>query len=934
MLDSLRTSRIAALTAWRIYFALAILQTCLALALLFQTRSADSAGLALGISPARLILILGLAALGLLFSGLFLESWLALRRFERSWERLALVLSYRRLWNTILLVCSAVFLLGLLSITQMTDVQEPFTRVFFDRLRPLVIWFVGLGAQTAIALLALRHGRGIFSLRPQGRLFYIVLLAFSVIFLGWSWVARTVMPLESQRVGWNLMGVPVVEWQVLIAWLAGVLTLLVLTSLDHPSPSPAWFKRFALRRFDLILGLLIWLAAVVIWQGMPLAPSWFVTKPAPPNYEYYPNSDALAYDAMAQSALVGEGYRFYGLLYARRPLLAMHLTLLRLLGGQGYEQVVFLQILVLAWIPVVVYWLTKALHNRVSGVIAALLIIQREANSIWLTERITTSHVKLLMADLPAMFVTVLFVLLAVIWLQNLAERKLLGLICGGALGLAMLIRPEAFVFAIPLLLICALLAWRDGQWRLWLQSGVLFGLGLLLVISPWVWRNYATTGEIFFDSPLHNTSLIQQRFQFEPGAPDLPSEDVESLSSAEPAPSPAPPHESTRPSTSSQPQTQSPAPTLETSNLRLRRQTSQLLGRALQDPDILVRAALAHYLNSQVQSLLILPAVFRGTEGLIGWVGHRSAERLWKECCGVTSYIRRAPFWRQWDGRFPPGTWVALSLNLLLIAYGIHTAWKQKRWMGILSLAFGLTYLLANAVFRNSGGRYILPVDWATLVYFSIGLAQFTQSAVEYLRDAPVREISLNEASPAKEARPRLLRLPLFYFAAVGLFLLGCAAPFVEASFPRRYDEAVRDAMISALLNSERLSESQRGDLYLFIVRGGNAFAGRALYPRYFPADVGDPGTSKKNPFAPKPYPQLVFYLAGSQNSTLSLPVEVEPERFPNARDVLVVGCNPRDLLLVVLFSPEGAIDAIYLRSDLPARLRCPLPPVAGADD
>jgi hypothetical protein len=934
MLDTLRTSKIAALTAWRVYFALAILQTCLALALLFQTRSADSAGLALGISPVRLILILGLAALGVLFLGLFLESWIAPRRFERSWERLAFILSRRWLWNTILLVCSAVFLLGLLSIAQLTDVQEPFTRVFFDRLKPLVVWFVGLGAQTAIALLALRHGREIFSLRPQGRLFYFVLFVFLVIFWGWSWAARMVMPLESQRVGWNLMGVPVVEWQVLTAWLAGMLTLLVVTCLDRPSPPTTWLRRFALRRFDLILGLLIWLAAVVIWQGMPLAPSWFVTKPAPPNYEFYPNSDALAYDAMAQSALVGEGYRFYSLLYARRPLLAMYLTLLRLLGGQGYEQVVFLQILVLAWIPVLVYWLTKALHNRVSGVIAASLIIQREANSIWLTERITTSHVKLLMADLPAMLVTVLFVLLGVVWLQHLAERKLLALICGGTLGLAMLVRPEAFVFAIPLLLICALLLWKDGGWRLWLQSGVLFSLGLLLVISPWIWRNYATTGEIFFDSPLHNTSLIQQRFQVEPGAPDLPAEDAETPTTAESAPLPAPPRESTRPSTSPLSQTQPPAPTPETSNLRLRRQVNQLFGRVLQEPDVLARASLAHYLNSQVQSLLILPAVFRGTEGLIAWLGHRSAERLWEDCCGATSYIRRAPFWRQWDGRFPASTWVALSLNLLLIAYGINTAWKRKRWIGSLPLAFGLTYLLANALFRNSGGRYILPVDWATLVYFSIGLAQFTQAAVGYLRDVPVAKISSDEARPANEPRLPSPRLPLFYFASIGLFLLGCAVPFVEASFPRRYDEAVRDAMISVLLRSERLSETQRGDLYLFIVRGGNAFAGRALYPRFFPANAGDPGRSKKDPFAPRSYPRMVFYLAGSQNSTLSLPIEAEPERFPNAQDVLVVGCNPRDLLLVALFSPEGAIDAIYLRSDLPSRLRCPLPPVPGADN
>ena len=353
----------------------------------------------------------------------------------------------------------------------------------------------------------------------HGRLFYYLLLAFAAIFLGWSWVAGTVMSSESQRVGWNLLGVPLVEWQVLVAWTAGVLMLVALAVLDRPSPRPTWLKRLALRRLDLLLVLLIWLAAVIVWQSVPLAPSWFLSEPAPPNQEYYPSSDALAYDAMAQSALVGEGYRYYGLLYARRPLLALFLTVLHLLGGQHYERVVFIQILVLALIPVLVYLLAKALHNRVSGVIAAALIIIREANSVWLTERITTSHVKLLMADLPTLLVTLIFVLVAITWLKNIKERKLLALITGGALGFALLIRPEAVVYAIPLLLISGLILQKDRLWSLWLQGSLLFALGLLLVIAPWIWRNYAVTGEFFFDNPLHNTSLINQRFQPAPEA-------------------------------------------------------------------------------------------------------------------------------------------------------------------------------------------------------------------------------------------------------------------------------------------------------------------------------------------------------------------------------------------------------------------------------
>lgn len=932
--ETLITNKSAVQAVWRIYFALAALQTGLALALLFQTQSADSAGLVLGISPIRLVFALGLAAVLLLLVWLLLETWIRPQTFERHWGLVAGFLGRRQVWNGIVTLCSAFFLLGLISVVQLAEVEEPFARAFFDRLAPLVIWVVGLSGQTVIALLTMRHGRETLSLRPQGRLFYLLLLAFAAIFLGWSWVASTVMPTESQRVGWNILGVPIVGWQVLVAWLAGVLMLAALAYLDSPSPGMSWLKRFALRRLDLLVVLLIWLAAVVVWQSMPLSPSWFLSEPVSPNYEYYPSSDALAYDVMAQSALVGEGYRFYSLLYARRPLLAMYLTALRLLGGQDYPRVVFLQILVLAWIPVLVYVLTKALHNRISGVIAASLIIIREANSVLLTERITTSHVKLLMADLPSMLVTVLFILLAVIWLKNLAERKLLALISGGALGFAMLVRPEVFVFVFPLLLLSAVILRQDRQWRLWLQGCLLFSTGLLLVISPWIWRNYSVTGEIFFDNPLHNTGLILQRFRLAPEAP-TPTKTAQAPLTATPAPpSASKPALLVPPIVLALQETPTPAPTPSTPNERLQREMNRALNLVLQDPGAILQSSLAHYLNSQVQSFLVLPSAFRGPESLISWIGHRSADRLWEDCCSLRTYIRQVSYWRQWDGRFTASALVALVLNLVLIAYGVNEAWKRNRWAGIAPLALVVTYLVANALFRNSGGRYILPIDWAVLVYFSVGLAQLTMVGVAYLRGAPVVEKLIGEAEPALAPSPPLLRSWRFYAAIIGLFLLGCAAPALEASFPMRYDQARREAMVLALLRTEQLTKTQRGDLHVFLSRGGIAFAGRALYPRYFAPDEGDPGTSKKNPFAPKPYPRIAFYLAGSPNWTMALPIDGEPSSFPNGQDVLVLGCNQNDILLVAPISAEGTVDQVYLRSHLPAKLKCPLPVIPGVDD
>jgi hypothetical protein len=68
-------------------------------------------------------------------------------------------LDRRQVWNGTVILCSAAFLLGLLSIAQMVDVTEPFTQAFFNRLLPVLVWVTGLSGQTVIALLILRHGQ-------------------------------------------------------------------------------------------------------------------------------------------------------------------------------------------------------------------------------------------------------------------------------------------------------------------------------------------------------------------------------------------------------------------------------------------------------------------------------------------------------------------------------------------------------------------------------------------------------------------------------------------------------------------------------------------------------------------------------------------------------------------------------------------------------
>ena len=287
-----------------------------------------------------------------------------------------------------------------------------------------------------------------------------------------------------------------------------------LIAIERPDLAKTFLQKIKPGQLDLIVAVLLWGTAVLLWQSVPLDASWFVTENRPPNFEPYPNSDAHYYDTPAQTALVGEGFYFYNTPFIRRPLYAAFLTALHVIGGQDYNQVAFLQILVLAFFPVLGYLVTRALHNRFSGLILAILLILRETNSIAISGNITASHVKLLMVDMPTTMLVSGFVLALLHWFKTINRSQIAALFTGGVLGACILLRAETFIFFFPVSLVALILVKSKKKQRQWLQQSLLFLWGILLVTAPWVWRNWDMTGQIFLDSPIARFDLVAQRYQ------------------------------------------------------------------------------------------------------------------------------------------------------------------------------------------------------------------------------------------------------------------------------------------------------------------------------------------------------------------------------------------------------------------------------------
>jgi hypothetical protein len=59
-------------------------------------------------------------------------------------------------------------------------------------------------------------------------------------------------------------------------------------------------------------------------------------------------------------------------------------------------------------------------------------------------------------------------------------------------------------------------------KWKSWLSRFGLVYAGLLLMILPWLVRNYALTGRILFDDPATQTQFLQQRLGMDVRDPDL----------------------------------------------------------------------------------------------------------------------------------------------------------------------------------------------------------------------------------------------------------------------------------------------------------------------------------------------------------------------------------------------------------------------------
>jgi hypothetical protein len=621
------------------------------------------------------------------------------------------------------------------------------------------------------------------------------------------------------------------------------------------------------KHLDLGLVLILWIVTALLWVGEPVPQSYFNPGPYAPNREYHPFSDAALFDIGSQYLLIGEGLNA-GAAF-ERPLYMQVLVFLHLAVGQNYTDVANLQAALFAILAIFVYLIGREISGRPLGIGLAILIALRGVNSIFSASIIDLSSPKQFLTDFPTAVGMALLTWLTVKWLKRPAENRLFVLWAGGLIGLLSLTRTNALLILAPIIILIGIMYRR----KLAMAAGLVVIMGAMLIASIYPWGISSDTSILeVYALKIRAVLEIRYHIKFPPpeamqmGALMSP---IRYGSTPAPQPDAAPPG----------------------------------MGFIVQG-----------MYNNLLNSFLILPASFEWND----------LRHLLKEA---------SPFWdRTWDKSFPPTETAFLLVQFGILSFGVGMAWKRARLAGLAPLAFFLTYQFSNTLGRTSGGRYLVPVDWVVPVYYLLGLVEIAYLILELFR----REIQTAEDVPALPADefhwPAAASLKIA--GIIGLFVLvGLSPTITGAFFQPRYTEQHKAVELESLQAAGYFETAGITSAQLdgFLEQPSAVLMyGRALYPRFYKVNAGEPDNSY--PYRTLAYPRLAFELINSnQPIGVILPIE-KITSFPNESDTLIVGCINKNLsfvdaLVIFLVDEDGQAQVL---SRLPAsQLQCPAPPV-----
>ncbi|MEA3351183.1 MAG: hypothetical protein U9Q82_11215 [Chloroflexota bacterium] len=917
-MSQLRNDKLAFKKILLRYFSLASMGALGGLIYLLVIPSDSKNSFLFGYSAPRLTFITFFLIAAISAAVFALKSW----RGPRWAQRIdCLFFTSQKISNWALGISGAVFLVfGLLSLVPIYRFEQ--FAAYAERLRPFVFYIVQISFQTLILILQ-RNGRLHWKslaqeIRTHSLALWIGAGCMAIFGALWGIVARTGIGIQpTASTNWYETGVPVLAIQVVMAALIASVVTGLIAWIAHKwgeRPPQSWGERGA--AIDILLSITIWALATFLWAQAPMSPNFFAPGPFLPDNAYLPYSDAASFDLYAQYALVGKGIA-NGNVFVGHNGYHGFLAFLHLLAGQDYALLVTWQVAIFAVLAVIVYFIGKAMHSRFLGIFLAGLTIVQELNAIASGSRLNLSHSKLLLTEFPTKICLAALILLLFLWLRKPEGNWAYALPLGGLLGIAILLRYNTFVILFGT--ITGLILVFGRAWRQWVKASVILIIALGFTISPWMWRSWKLSGNPFFfapkilwtlrstnseavlpsvDNPIHAGELrtpVSNLFagsvvESEPLLPVVTAE-FESIS-------PSQINETESTSRPNPPEIDARQPQSEQTNAVINRKGTTYL-------------IVSHFVHNLITSILVLP-----TRPIFDFLPASITDG---------SIYESVPFWKNrcsgWLENLPLVDIIGLACNLLIVSLGIGNSYRKWKWAGLIPLGVFLAYHLSTALVRDSGGRYIIPVDWIVGLYFGIGLLQIARWGSTWLGFTFQGAQSTTEQTFSIQAGI-LLTLPFF------LFVLAMTG--LDQAMPQRYPHLESTAILDLLIQEDLLDQTDidAQSLGKFLDHPDARIAyGMNLYPRFFWQNQG----LHEGIYHDRSYPRLSLTMITARGSKqVTLPLMEPPLVFPHGSDVIVIGCRKRTdrfaYIDALLIANLGTPPTIYTRAHA-VPLACPLP-------
>jgi hypothetical protein len=718
----------------------------------------------------------------------------------------------------------------------------------FERIQPFSI---ALGASLAQAWFVFLYARGRLRFyvpgKPAIKKYYRPTMLFAVVVIGLGiLIAVTKFGLTAALIYSNVPGIPLSGVQIFFILLMVGLWIAFVPKQEQARPLIMILKRYRL------IPILIFLTTVLVWGFTPLLRHFFSLEPAAPSYQPFPYSDARFHDLGGISILRG-----YGIYFHRsfdKPLYMVLLAIFHSFAGFDYKVMTWLQVLFLALIPVILFLLGTKFHSPAFGVFLSLVLIIRQRNAIVLSYKVSSVNPKLFMSEEITLLGIVLFAYLVFLWMRN---RKIwLAILCGGCVGAVSLCRFNSLLLFPFIACLVVPAFWGEGKKFLFKHLSV-FTLAFLILLIPWAISSITPEGKPWLLLKMHD--IFDQRYgridssnrlylNSNLGGMGLAAIVVDGKS----------------------------VPAITSNSFKnqstydfVRNDTFQDIHGKLfnggADSDGTVYRMLYHLFHNFSTSALSLP-----DSVVYDDLNHMSQRTYWIDSGG-------------WDGNLPAVQTALVFLNLILVAIGLGYSWVHYRWAGMIPITIFAAYSVSISVVMNSGGRYLVPIDWVLYFYYGVAIVGIIQFVISVLTGNGQNQLVCPGLGSVKQSRDR---------RNIGLSLAGviCLASLIPiANFVLPAVTASAKDQINMEVIRERIPE--------FESPGVSIIYGEILYP-YYKDDT------------------LTFNLltpVGGENYTIVRPLEMNIKLSSGEHAFIALRNNDQG-------DPE--VEAIYLWQDADTKL------------